>query len=873
MKKLNKFLLVLTSSALLLGGCPATDVPDTPSGGGDDDPSGDIVAEEYAIVVNAPSTVDYSLSKSKAKRNEEVVLTINSVSEGFSLKNVTMNSKELTAEADGKTYKFTMPNRSVNLTIRVTVDGDIVIAGDFTAAFADEGSGLFVARNVSVDSSIGSYGYFDVEVGSTKLKALDLDESVSFGDIEITYGATEVFRIASGSTYDFFYDESKSIPFSVQRVRVDTLPDNNNALASILVDGYAVRSEPAMFMTGLTGATYNIKERTTADSFEHNFAWKRYLDNVTYATIQDVDEDREMVVYRHYDETNKTFSVVDTYALKVGEVTVNDDRYRASYNNYGAYSARYDVIDGEEDSRFEKSIRSVNRELSSTSHHPAYVIERDLFKAYRSGLDGDEVSYSTCDIASEAITNGFKTTVDTLIEYDSMAGTYTTDHHEAIIYDIDMTFDVRGALTSLALKKRVYTKDQWDFTKHEPLTGQTGSLKTKIDATYTYGEVSETCTFDPTPYFISSVDEYKYVNKAHAAIATNDDSYIGIEDKLYIQDNEGFIPEEVTVRYSPNTALDLWQYGPTASSDTNVMARTPSDVYYQMSAINEGDAVVTITNHVSAPSIQGAVKDVTVHVIATTAIRSFYIQDVYSDPSYASVDSSNSATVHANGVYKFSIASSPSAAPLVYEAVSQNTDYLTIKSAPNSKDLIIDTTGAKDITKNVSVRVTITSTRYDDYFADNETVFIFHIMPAQASPFGIWDCDVYDDTQLVFTEEVYSGDFYKGYIRDHYFTDDGQDLGENFYYFYFKYDGSHVDAYLYGINLSAEFITYGATFSVSELYLEFYYEPSTGRYGVFLAVAEYDDYYEDTTYYPVIFGNTDDTGLIIKGFTPFTKRG
>ena len=167
-----------------------------------------------------------------------------------------------------------------------------------------------------------------------------------------------------------------------------------------------------------------------------------------------------------------------------------------------------------------------------------------------SAASADEISTSEIKIVSTETADGFTTTLDSYFEYDSTAGTYTTDHHEGVVYDIDLSFDVRGALKTIMMKKTVYSKDQWDFTTHRPLTGQTGSVKVKINASYTYGNPTETCNFDPSPYFISSIDSYRYVSKSIAEKATiASDSYIALGDALMITDGTGNIEDHISISY------------------------------------------------------------------------------------------------------------------------------------------------------------------------------------------------------------------------------------------------------------------------------------------------------------------------------------
>ena len=858
MKK-KALLVSLLSTALLLSACSGDGNTDTSTGEPtttttEPGPS-PVVDDDYAIIVTCPAGVTYELNKTRAKFNEEVVLTITSVAAGFSIKDVRANGVTLTAE--GSTYKFTIPNRSATIIIRVSVEGDVVTDGDFAVAFNEVEEDVFEAT-AAIPAASAAYSKFNVVIsGSTNLRTTDLDYSTSFGDVSAITGSSNIyaFEIANGATYKFRYDTNKNeSPLSVQRLSVQALPNSPSALASILVDGYAIYSEPAMFINDYIGATYDVLDRRTSDAFHHNFTYTKYADNKTLAVISDVDEpDRpDMYTYRAFDEVNNTYTVVDSYPLKVGEVTANDYRFREGYNGYGAYSAKYDII--EEDDyghRYAKQDWKVAAEMNCSAHQPAYLLEHDIWYGYRSS------ELTSVAIVSEATANGFTTAVDSYQE--------VTDNG-ATVYDIDFNFDARGAVKAMLFKQVSYTDAQWDYTAHAPKTGQIGQTKRRINATYTYGEATGTCPFDPSPYFITSIDTYKYVNPKLASYATNEDSYLGFEDYLYIQDNEGVKPTAVTVSFTPSTALDLWEYGPVTSSNENVIAKQATDVYYQMSPINEGDAVVTFSNHVATPSIKGASKDVNVHVIATEAIRSFYFDQTW-DPGYAQHETWNTAIVYANGQYKFRVNSSPSAAPVIYNAVSSDPSLLTITSAANSRDLIIDTTGANGITENKLVHITFESARYDTSFGP--TVFDIYIMPAQASPVGTWRhlSPEYPETYMYFTETAYgTSGYFQGSVVDHVIIDD-QDLGTNTFNFAYRYNGAYIEAFVYALDI--QYNPGGGTIpSADSVTIQFFYEPSTGHYGLFLAEVYIED---EVEYYYPWFGSVDETYTIIEGGDPFAK--
>ena len=82
-------------------------------------------------------------------------------------------------------------------------------------------------------------------------------------------------------------------------------------------------------------------------------------------------------------------------------------------------------------------------------------------------------------------------------------------------------------------------------------------------------------------------------------------------------DNDS-IPYLKEFSYSPLTALDAWQFGPTASSNTNVISKGQGDYSYSMSCVGIGDATVTFGNYTkNSPTF-----NLNINVSATAKFRS-----------------------------------------------------------------------------------------------------------------------------------------------------------------------------------------------------------------------------------------------------------
>ena len=120
------------------------------------------VEEEYTIRVTAPTGVEYSLNKNKAKKGEEITLTITSLASGYTIKKVTLNNSEITGS--NNVYTFTMPNRSASINIEVNVDGDVTLVGEIAAnLILNPETGIYEARNVKIDNP-SSEVYFSYQI-------------------------------------------------------------------------------------------------------------------------------------------------------------------------------------------------------------------------------------------------------------------------------------------------------------------------------------------------------------------------------------------------------------------------------------------------------------------------------------------------------------------------------------------------------------------------------------------------------------------------------------------------------------------------------------------------------------------------------------
>lgn len=835
------------------------------------------VDDYYVVKVYEKTGIKASADVSKAKKGDIVTITISSISSGYTLKAVKMNDAPISADASNPmVYKFEMPNQSAVITFDLAVSGAIVVDGDFAVALTlNASTGIYEAKNVSVINDPKEDAYFDIKVGDTKLAALDLDESRSFGDIGCTFSSAHTFFVRAHNSYDFFYDpNAEEAPFSIQRVGVDTLPSTVDELASLLITGYAVRSEAAIYsgVSSMSLKIDNIDGSENTDIIHQQYDWKKYSNNVTYGKVTEengMDDPIVKHVYKALDVDNKVLSVVDTYDKKNGNLVANDDPYREDYNKYGAYAAKYNIITGDDYDyqRFSRNMTHANRMMNVSAHMPAYYMEREIMNSYRVGYEGsDEMNWNDRKIVSTRNDdNSFTVAIDTKVEYKFISGG-GSDASEAWVFDVDLGFDPRGAMTSISYKKYIYSVDKWDFVNHKALTGKTPVTVKKITGTYGYAAPSEaftTAVFDPTPYFVNKINSIKLYSPATGKPSDDGNSYVQLADNIRLYNGDFDLPDEksmkVTFDYEPSTALDIWQYGPTASSNESVVKKMPNDLYYEMSAINEGDAVVTFSNHHTGAAA-GATYDLSVNVSTKALIRSMYLFPT--DDPYRSITDATPETVKAGSVHSYEVNRSPEAAPLKYEAVSDHPEIAKVTSAPNAEVMTIDFSAATSITKTEIVKITMTSDKYDPAFGGGDpVVFTFCVIPNDIDPVGKWGMlDYEDDCYIVFTKDAVEGkeNTYKGTLHDYY--SDKKFLDAEFEY---SFDGISLT-----VNLTKIKVVDSESWSsdpkdymfVCEYHPEF--TEYGGLYGVGLAEAIYDADYEGFYVSPIL-GDVNDEGEFI----------
>lgn len=869
-KKLFAFLsiLLLTGSLASCGG-----QTDSSSNGGSQDSSSPStpINEEYVIRVTAPTGIAYQLSKEKACAGETVYLTITSLPSGFSIQKVTLNSSTTLEETSDKVYSFTMPNRSVTISILCSVEGEVTLVGDIVAVLEKEGD-LYACHDVKVEKA--GLNYFSYQIRGNDgnlltLPSMDLDEYRCFADISSTYQSNYALEIMGGNTYDFYYDPASFRPCYVIRTEVNALPNSVSSLYT-LFDGMA-KSESTVNYPNLNRIQYSTMNKENIDDLKMiDYDMKLYEGNTSYALVNNTLESKSYHVYKSMNEETGLLEIVDTYPVSKG----NDDRNRYSYNNYGAYSGRWEIVDStlDEIARTEARERDALVNINHGAHY-GYYLERDFMDAYRVGFSADEMSSYKINISSvqDPDTGDFVTSIDSFIEYNASAGTYTSEMHESYIFKAELSFDKAGKLKTLSYTKTKFDKSAWDFSSHAPLIGQEGTIVKTLSATYSYGSLyaADECHFDTTPYFISNIETLRFYNAKTNMPSGDNTSYLHYADKVSLNNlyNQSYAYLDQFV-YTPSTSLDVWQYGPVASSDESVIRHEASDLWYYMSCVGIGSSTVTFSNHTKN---SGVSKDVTIHVNATQKFHAISIYSTWGGLP-GDVTSSTSANVVAGTIQSYKISVTPSSAPVIYTAVSENPELLSI--VETGEKLTIDTTGAASITTPTTIRVRLDSDWFSEDTLNPYAMFSFTIIPMALNPIGsTWGMQGMEEhAQINFTNEEYKTStaeqpIYTGVITDDGYINETTTKGSLRVEFIYSYVNGTVRAQVTAISFANN--TDGWSTDPTDYSIDFYYEASTDRFGLFLAEAYYDTDYEGLVYSP-LFGTCDEDGLAVE-YSPFVR--
>lgn len=629
MQKRNTALLVGLAAGMMLASCGGTPVDSSASsasqaassttsktttsasGTAPKSVSSSTPVEKYQVVIKAAEGITITPDKASAAKGETVTLSV-AVAAGFTLGKVSLAytdvNKSLTVTSG--TTSFEMPDEDVIIKATSGVSGDVTLYGDIAVKLEKEGE-IYVARNVKVENA----ATFNYKIQDTLLDYEKLDGKKCFGDIDFkNVKPTEVTPIvlAGNAYYDFYYDPAAERPCYIQRVGVISAPSTSDAYYS-LFDG-SVQSDPSTYPLGVNGVSFWDSQTNLA------YDWTLYQNNTSFATIKTKGSVSDSAhVYKSIKDGYET--VVDDY-IEGAEDAAGDNYDTTRREDQTAFSGKYKVVDVVDDARKDWDKNAHDAEIDANSYsHDVYSLDFMQDEGYRTGFDAtynDTLKNFHRTITSVTNTDGtFTTTIASDKTFEpSTTDTTVTKHHET--YDIVTTFTKAGAPLTGTYIEKTYGDNAWDFTNFVWKTGweKLGTLVKQYSFAYTYGDPStETPDFDATPYFATSITPVFTKNKA--ATTT-------VEAADVVSDMLG-------VEVAPTTALDAWQYGITASSDTNLIGiKEGTSNTWEARVDSEGKATVTISNHVTAtPSAQ-----VELTVTNTAPIHDFILYSGYTEDAH-----------------------------------------------------------------------------------------------------------------------------------------------------------------------------------------------------------------------------------------------
>ena len=782
------------------------------------------IVEDYPITVPNVTGVTVVASAKRAVAGTRITFTV-TLAAGYKLDKVEVpNARDLTKVSEGN-YAFTMPERSVRINVSVSIDGDFVIAGDFSAELLQEGN-MYVARNVAVPYNNNDYAQFSYIVQkngqSTKLDSLALDETRCFANVFFNTGGDHKMRIATGCTYDFYYDATDAErPCYVIRKSVDKIPSTGDALFTRVFDG-RMRSEPTLHAPDLKAIDYTYDD----GSLKYSYNYKRYA-NSSLATILDTSNEtaENFYVYKHADWTNNVYEVVNTWSKDKGN---NENEYALweldpygdwmnSTKTHQPFSARLDITPDETDTRLEISQRDVKRNIAMGAHYGA-ELEYEFYDAYRSVFSGNVIINPPSAIdpgySVQANSDGsFTATINSMVEYnrDETSGTADVTDHSGHTNNLVLDFAKNGALKTMTWTRRDYSQSQWNFIDHQPKIVDDCKAK-RITCTNTYGEVySGEPTFNASQYFISNISKASWYNadNTDGKSATVSNVCFGDELEFYPYGGAGkkaAIVDEFT--YTPATALDMWQYGIASSNDTSVVGLNGQNRY---EVLNVGETTVTISNRTANSA--SITKNISVKSQATACAHQFFINANVAGYDSTGCDNANLLVAKAGKTSTYYVdvsAETGKKAPCSYRLAFRSdtkdefgnytytgtSKYLTYTTQGHVLTLNCNTPDSMALDKAISIEVKVLS----DYYAPNwgPETWTITLLPSTGNDDIVgshWICTYVDEdtgaptedqTDVYFYDRQYEGysNIFVGKITDYIVL--GNNAYENTFHFIYQ---------------------------------------------------------------------------------------
>ena len=486
MKKPASLLLVLSALALAAcGGDTSSSVPGggnassstdtntsttTPVGGDSTSSSTSTTPEvtTYIIRINNVSGATVTADKERAAEGETVNLTV-VVDDGYTLKSLTYNGTALTVDAEGHA-SFVMPNRSVTISISLSIAGDVTVQGDIAAVLREEepGSGLYVARNIKVASD----AQFSFYVKSTELSVIDVDYTKCFANVESAYNdADGQLILAGGATYDFYYDENADPAVGhcyIKKVHQDVLPSDVNTFHA-LFEG-RVRSESTMNLDGVSKIAY------TNATNDVKYEYSNYTDGSHAEAVKVSDGTSLGVVNKVYDASRDYYRIVDSY-VEWGEKHYYGANTTARAGKYGVVATKGDI---ESDyGRYQVSEHDANY-LAHSFSHGMESLRFDIQNAYYVGFDAsadigtEGLGLFDRTVTSEQTEDGFDVNLTSWREIDTTSSTHVDESDKEVsyyAYTVDASFDEAGRILSISYSGKRYGEADYDFTNHQIIPG------------------------------------------------------------------------------------------------------------------------------------------------------------------------------------------------------------------------------------------------------------------------------------------------------------------------------------------------------------------------------------------------------------------
>lgn len=653
--------------------------------------------EEYLVRIRTTTGVHVVPSVEKAKKGETVTLTV-TLDSGYTLEQLTLNDKVLDATMNGDAYIYTfvMPDADVTVKTKVSVKGDVTLVGDIAVPLALQEDGVTYA---AFDVEVNSNSYVAFNVSGNNLSVTQIDRTKSFADIDLAHDKNGGFTLAGGAKYNFFYNPTLGEECCyIVRTEVTRLPSDHNSLWSLFSG--SVKSDPSVYPQNLIGVTYSSTESNTS------YEWNLYNDNTSFATVKRLGSNS--VTANVYKEIkNGVYKVVDTYIESKYDTTRTDDT--------SAFSARYAIVDtvASEHKNQQMTLHDAEFDLRNPSHDTV-SIDFDIMYAYRTGFDmewNDELKAYTQDISSMKNEDGtFTVTIDSSKSFEISSSITKYEHYE---YDVVLNFGKAGELLSGNYLEKVYDNTEYNFSKFEFYPGgEFGGQEVKaLEFEYKYGTPGDNnVDFDDSKYFAQSIE----------ATVHNEKLYPNATNTLNETD---YVDDYLSIVATPNTALDLWQYRVSESSNHSVIG--PRETFKKrFEAKSIGASMLTISND----STNDVTTKIEVTVAQSVKVRSFYMQGekngkpVNDDNVYAA-----KANILANTVKNVYVAPSPSNAPTKFTATSE--DESLLKVTVNGQVMTIDTTGARNISTETTVNINIHSDYYDSWDGFKPTTFAITIIP------------------------------------------------------------------------------------------------------------------------------------------------